>query len=163
MYKQILFYMALAGAVCRITALVLLTALHQIHLPWLVLTLSVLVAVLGVAVVVKRLVREVSIWQLAGYHILADVVTILNFILLSFSPIDVSMIETAITGSVLSVLASVTVLVLAFRRKRYITVRQRRLLALETRRESEPGESAQPEAEPAATAQANASEMENIR
>lgn len=147
MYKQILFYMVLAGAVCRITALVLLTALHQIHLPWLVVLLSLVVAVLGVAVVVKRLVRDVSIWQLAGYHILADAVTILNFIILSFSPLDVSMIETAITGSVLSVVASLTVLALAFRRKRYITIRQRRLQALESRREQE---EAEPQEEPAA-------------
>ena len=41
-----------------------------------------------------------------------------------FYMVDISMIETLITGSVLSVLASVSVLFLAFRKKRYITVRR---------------------------------------
>lgn len=47
--------------------------------------------------------------------------------------VDISLIETLITGSVLSILASVIVLFLTFRKKRYVTIRQQKQLALEQR------------------------------
>lgn len=46
----------------------------------------------------------------------ADVVSLVSIVVLHFYMVDISMIETLITGSVLSVLASVSVLFLAFRK-----------------------------------------------
>ncbi|WP_418434584.1 hypothetical protein, partial [Anaerotignum lactatifermentans] len=62
--------------------------------------------------------------EIVSYHLTADVVSLVSIVVLHFYMVDVSMIETLITGSVLSVLASVSVLFLAFRKKRYITVRR---------------------------------------
>ena len=51
---------------------------------------------------------------------------VISFVAMRLSLVDVSLIETLITGSVLSVLLSVTVLYMTFRRKRYITIQKRR-------------------------------------
>ena len=76
MYKNILFYTMLIGAVTRLISAGMLAMMGKINLP-------------------------------------------VELVILS-------LIETLITGSVLSVLVSAALLFLTFRRKRYITIRQRR-------------------------------------
>ena len=86
--------------------------------------LSVAVALLGLGLVAKRCLGNLRLREIVSYHLTADVVSLVSIVVLHFYMVDVSMIETLITGSVLSVLASVSVLFLAFRKKRYITVRR---------------------------------------
>lgn len=125
MYKQILFYLMLIDAVSRTTAITLLAVLDRINLPVSVVLLSAFLALLGIILVIRRLVKGLKLLDLTIYHITAIFVTILSFFLLRFYPSDISMIETLITGSVLSLLLSVTFLILAMRKKRYITIQRR--------------------------------------
>ena len=126
MYKKILFYMMLAGCVTRVTAFVVLSLLGRIHLPLFVVVLSLLIAVYGIVLVVKQFVSKLTLGQLVSYQLAADVGAVISFVAMRLSLVDVSLIETLITGSVLSVLLSVTVLYMTFRRKRYITIQKRR-------------------------------------
>lgn len=126
MYKEILFYLMLIGSVSRATAIFMLAHFNKINLPVVTVVLSALIAFFGVCLVVKRIIRDIHMWELATYHILADVSVIFNFIVLRFTPMDISMIETVITGSVLSLVVSLTVLSLALRKKHYITLRKLR-------------------------------------
>ena len=121
MYTTILFYMMLAGAVTRLVSAGMLAMMGRINLPAGLVVLSVAVALLGLGLVAKRCLGNLRLREIVSYHLTADVVSI---VVLHFYMVDVSMIETLITGSVLSVLASVSVLFLAFRKKRYITVRR---------------------------------------
>lgn len=126
MYKKILFYLMLAGCVTRLTAFGILSLLGKVHLPQLVVVLSLLVALYGVALVIKQFVSKLTLWQLVSYQLAADVGAVISFVALRFSMVDISLIETLITGSVLSVIVSVTVLYMTFRKKRYITIQKRR-------------------------------------
>lgn len=126
MYKKILFYMMLAGCVTRVTAFVVLSLLGRVHLPLFVVVLSLLIAVYGIVLVVKQFVSKLTLGQLMSYQLAADVGAVISFVAMRLSLVDVSLIETLITGSVLSVLLSVTVLYMTFRRKRYITIQKRR-------------------------------------
>lgn len=126
MYKKILFYMMLAGCVTRVTAFVVLSLLGRVHLPLFVVVLSLLIAVYGIVLVVKQFVSQLTLGQLVSYQLAADVGAVISFVAMRLSLVDVSLIETLITGSVLSVLLSVTVLYMTFRRKRYITIQKRR-------------------------------------
>ena len=126
MYKKILFYMMLAGCVTRVTAFVVLSLLGRVHLPLFVVVLSLLIAVYGIVLVVKQFVSKLTLGQLVSYQLVADVGAVISFVAMRLSLVDVSLIETLITGSVLSVLLSVTVLYMTFRRKRYITIQKRR-------------------------------------
>ena len=96
----------------------------RINLPAGLVVLSVAVALLGLGLVAKRCLGNLRLREIVSYHLTADVVSLVSIVVLHFYMVDVSMIETLITGSVLSVLASVSVLFLAFRKKRYITVRR---------------------------------------
>ena len=126
MYYMILFYMMLAGCVTRVTAFVVLSLLGRVHLPLFVVVLSLLIAVYGIGLVVKQFVSKLTLGQLVSYQLAADVGAVISFVAMRLSLVDVSLIETLITGSVLSVLLSVTVLYMTFRRKRYITIQKRR-------------------------------------
>ena len=126
MYKKILFYMMLAGCVTRVTAFVVLSLLGRVHLPLFVVVLSLLIAVYGIGLVVKQFVSKLTLGQLVSYQLAADVGAVISFVAMRLSLVDVSLIEMLITGSVLSVLLSVTVLYMTFRRKRYITIQKRR-------------------------------------
>lgn len=76
--------------------------------------------------VVKRQVFSIKLSEVVAYHVAADLSAIISMVVLHFYVVDISLIETLITGSVLSVLVSAALLFLTFRRKRYITIRQRR-------------------------------------
>lgn len=118
--------MMLAGCVTRVTAFVVLFLLGRVHLPLFVVVLSLLIAVYGIGLVVKQFVSKLTLGQLVSYQLAADVGAVISFVAMRLSLVDVSLIETLITGSVLSVLLSVTVLYMTFRRKRYITIQKRR-------------------------------------
>ena len=118
--------MMLAGCVTRVTAFVVLSLLGRVHLPLFVVVLSLLIAVYGIVLVVKQFVSKLTLGQLVSYQLVADVGAVISFVAMRLSLVDVSLIETLITGSVLSVLLSVTVLYMTFRRKRYITIQKRR-------------------------------------
>ena len=124
MYTTILFYMMLAGAVTRLVSAGMLAMMGRINLSAGLVVLSVAVALLGLGLVAKRCLGNLRLREIVSYHLTADVVSLVSIVVLHFYMVDVSMIETLITGSVLSVLASVSVLFLAFRKKRYITVRR---------------------------------------
>lgn len=124
MYATILFYMMLAGAVTRLVSAGMLAMMGRINLPAGLVILSVAVALLGLGLVAKRCLSNLRLREVVSYHLAADLVSVVSIIVLHFYMVDVSMIETLITGSVLSVLASVSVLFLTFRKKRYITVRR---------------------------------------
>lgn len=126
MYKKILFYLMLAGSMTRLTASALLAMMGKINLPVLLVVLSLLVAGLGIFTVAKAFWGKITLTNLVVYHLVAGAATVLSFILLHFYMVDISLIETLITGSVLSLLFSATVLLLTFRKKRYITVRQKK-------------------------------------
>lgn len=126
MYKKILFYLMLAGSMTRLTASALLAMLGKINLPVLLVVLSLLVAGLGIFTVVKAFWGKITLTNLVVYHLVAGAATALSFILLHFYMVDISLIETLITGSVLSLLLSATVLLLTFRKRRYVTVRQKK-------------------------------------
>lgn len=126
LYKKILFYLMLAGSMTRLTASALLALLGKINLPVLLVVLSLLVAGLGIFTVVKAFWGKITLTNLVVYHLVAGAATVLSFILLHFYMVDISLIETLITGSVLSLLLSATVLLLTFRKRRYVTVRQKK-------------------------------------
>lgn len=126
LYKKILFYLMLAGSMTRLTASALLAMLGKINLPVLLVLLSLLVAGLGIFTVVKAFWGKITLTNLVVYHLVAGAATVLSFILLHFYMVDISLIETLITGSVLSLLLSATVLLLTFRKRRYVTVRQKK-------------------------------------
>ena len=126
LYKKILFYLMLAGSMTRLTASALLAMMGKINLPVLLVVLSLLVAGLGIFTVAKAFWGKITLTNLVVYHLVAGAATVLSFILLHFYMVDISLIETLITGSVLSLLFSATVLLLTFRKKRYITVRQKK-------------------------------------
>lgn len=126
LYKKILFYLMLAGSMTRLTASALLAMLGKINLPVLLVVLSLLVAGLGIFTVVKAFWGKITLTNLVVYHLVAGAATALSFILLHFYMVDISLIETLITGSVLSLLLSATVLLLTFRKRRYVTVRQKK-------------------------------------
>lgn len=81
----------------------------------------------------KSFWSQIRLPELVTYHVAADLGAAISFIVLHFYMVDISLIETLITGSVLSILASVIVLFLTFRKKRYVTIRQQKQLALEQR------------------------------
>lgn len=126
MYKKILFYLMLAGSMTRLTASALLAMLGKINLPVLLVVLSLLVAGLGIFTVAKAFWGKITLTNLVVYHLVAGAATVLSFILLHFYMVDISLIETLITGSILSLLLSATVLLLTFRKRRYVTVRQKK-------------------------------------
>ena len=119
MYTTILFYMMLAGAVTRLVSAGMLAMMGRINLPAGLVLLSLAVALLGLGLVAKRCLGNLRLREIVSYHLTADVVSLVSIVVLHFYMVDISMIETLITGSVLSVLASVSVLFLAFRKKRY--------------------------------------------
>ena len=131
MYKKILFYMMLAGSSTRLVSAALLSMMNRINLPVMLVALSLLIAGMGIALVIKSFRKKITLSELVAYHLTADSGAILSFIVLHFYMVDISLIETLITGSVLSVLARVIVLFLAFRKKRYITVRQKKESAMQ--------------------------------
>ena len=112
LYKNILFYTMLIGAVTRLISAGMLAMMGKINLPVELVILSLAIAFFGFVVV--------------AYHVAADLAAIISMVVLHFYVVDISLIETLITGSVLSVLVSAALLFLTFRRKRYITIRQRR-------------------------------------
>lgn len=125
--------MMLAGSVTRVVSSMLLAFLGKIHLPALLVILSLAIAAIGIALVVKSFWSQIRLPELVTYHVAAT--SEQPFPSLCFISIwlDISLIETLITGSVLSILASVIVLFLTFRKKRYVTIRQQKQLALEQR------------------------------
>lgn len=131
MYKKILFYMMLAGSATRLVSAALLAMMDKINLPVLLVALSLFIAILGIALVIKSFRKKISLPELFLYHFIADIGAVFSFIVLHFNMVDISLIETLITGSVLSVLASATVLYLTFRKKRYITIRQQKEIAVQ--------------------------------
>lgn len=133
MHKKILYYMMLAGSVTRVVSSMLLAFLGKIHLPALLVILSLAIAAIGIALVAKSFWSQIRLPELVTYHVAADLGAAISFIVLHFYMVDISLIETLITGSVLSILASVIVLFLTFRKKRYVTIRQQKQLALEQR------------------------------
>lgn len=126
MYKKILFYMMLAGSATRLVSAALLSMMNRINLPVILVALSLLIAGMGIALVIKSFRKKITLSELVAYHLTADAGAVFSFIVLHFYMVDILLIETLITGSVLSVLASGIVLFLAFRKKRYITVRQKK-------------------------------------
>lgn len=125
MYKNILFYLMLMDTVSRATAITLLAVMNKINLPVSVVLLSAFVALLGVVLIIKQIVKGTRLRDLAVYHISGSVTILISFVILHFFPSDISMVETLITGSVLSIILSVTFLVLAFRKRRYVTIQRR--------------------------------------
>ena len=103
----------LAGSMTRLTASALLAMLGKINLPVLLVVLSLLVAGLGIFTVAKAFWGKITLTNLVVYHLVAGAATVLSFILLHFYMVDISLIETLITGSVLSLLLSATVLLLS--------------------------------------------------
>ena len=122
--------MMLAGSVTRVVSSMLLAFLGKIHLPALLVILSLAIAAIGIALVAKSFWNQIRLPELVTYHVAADLGAAISFIVLHFYMVDISLIETLITGSVLS---SVIVLFLTFRKKRYVTIRQQKQLALEQR------------------------------
>ena len=112
LYKNILFYTMLIGAVTRLISAGMLAMMGKINLPVELVILSLAIAFFGFVLVVKRQVFSIKLSEVVAYQ--------------HFYVVDISLIETLITGSVLSVLVSAALLFLTFRRKRYITIRQRR-------------------------------------
>ena len=119
LYKNILFYTMLIGAVTRLISAGMLAMMGKMNLP-------VAIAFFGFVLVVKRQVFSIKLSEVVAYHVAADLAAIISMVVLHFYVVDISLIETLITGSVLSVLVSAALLFLTFRRKRYITIRQRR-------------------------------------
>lgn len=130
MYKKLLYYMMIAGCGTRLISTIVLSILNAIHLPVFVVMLSLCIVGLGIFMIVKGIVGKIKLFNLVAYHVTADLGTVLSFIILHFYAVDISMIETLITGSVLSILLSVTALFLTFRKKRYVTIRRREQLQL---------------------------------
>ena len=98
----------------------------KINLPVELVILSLAIAFFGFVLVVKRQVFSIKLSEVVAYHVAADLSAMASMVALHFYAVDISLIETLITGSVLSVLVSAALLFLTFRRKRYITIRQRR-------------------------------------
>ena len=126
LYKNILFYTMLIGGVTRLISAGMLAMMGKINLPVELVILSLAIAFFGFVLVVKRQVFSIKLSEVVAYHVAADLAAIISMVVLHFYVVDISLIETLITGSVLSVLVSAALLFLTFRRKRYITIRQRR-------------------------------------
>ena len=126
LYKNILFYTMLIGAVTRLISAGMLAMMGKINLPVELVVLSLAIAFFGFVLVVKRQVFSIKLSEVVAYHVAADLSAMASMVALHFYAVDISLIETLITGSVLSVLVSAALLFLTFRRKRYITIRQRR-------------------------------------
>lgn len=112
-------YTALRGS-----AIVVLTAMGENHLPISVTLLSTGLVLLGGGLVAKRITKGLRLKELTFYHLLTVALILLSFVILRFYPADVSAIETLITGTLLDVLMSVTFVVLAYRKKRYVTIQK---------------------------------------
>ena len=123
LYKNILFYTMLIGAVTRLVSAGMLAMMGKINLPVELVILSLAIAFFGFVLVVKRQVFSIKLSEVVAYHVAADLSAIISMVVLHFYVVDISLIETLITGSVLSVLVSAALLFLTFRK---ITIRQRR-------------------------------------
>lgn len=126
MYKKILFYTMLAGAVTRLVSAAMLAMMGKINLPVGLVILSIAVAFFGFILTGKKMVSSIKLSEVVAYHLAADLSAMVSMVALHFYAVDISLIETLITGSVLTVLFSVALLFLTFRKKRYITIRQKR-------------------------------------
>lgn len=126
LYKKILFYTMLAGAVTRLVSAAMLAMMGKINLPVGLVILSIAVAFFGFILTGKKMVSSIKLSEVVAYHLAADLSAMVSMVALHFYAVDISLIETLITGSVLTVLFSVALLFLTFRKKRYITIRQKR-------------------------------------
>ena len=126
MYKNILFYTMLIGAVTRLVSAAMLAMMGKINLPVGLVILSIAVAFFGFILTGKKMVSSIKLSEVVAYHLAADLSAMVSMVALHFYAVDISLIETLITGSVLTVLFSVALLFLTFRKKRYITIRQKR-------------------------------------
>lgn len=126
LYKKILFYTMLAGAVTRLLSAAMLAMMGKINLPVGLVILSIAVAFFGFILTGKKMVSSIKLSEVVAYHLAADLSAMVSMVALHFYAVDISLIETLITGSVLTVLFSVALLFLTFRKKQYITIRQKR-------------------------------------
>lgn len=146
MYKKILFFLMLADCACRGSSIIVLSLLGELHLPVFLIVISALVALLGIGLIVKFVRHGLRLSQLALFHLCGIGATVFSLVALWFWPTDVSIIETLITGSMLTVLLNGTFLALAYHKKHYITIKQREQKQLPPPKAEEP---APPKAPPA--------------
>ena len=94
----------------------MLAMMGKINLPVELVILSLAIAFFGFVLVIKRQVFSIKLSEVVAYHVAADLSAIISMVVLHFYVVDISLIETLITGSVLSVLVSAALLFLTFRR-----------------------------------------------
>ena len=126
LYKNLLLYAMLAGASIRVLSAAVLAAMGQLNLPSSLVILSLIIAFLGFVLGIKRVVSGVRLVELVLYQAVADIGAVVSMIALHFYMVDIPLVETLVTGSVLSILASIVLLALALRTRRYITIHQQK-------------------------------------
>ena len=107
MYKNLLLYAMLAGASIRVLSAAVLAAMGQLNLPSSLVILSLIIAFLGFVLGIKRVVSGVRLVELVLYQAVADIGAVVSMIALHFYMVDIPLVETLVTGSVLSILASI--------------------------------------------------------
>ncbi len=122
MYKKILFYLMLVSTLLRITSILLFNLSGVSHLPMSVTLLSGALAVVGCVLVIRTVKHGLRLKELTIFHCSEIALTCASFAILHFSPLDISIFETLITGNILTIVLDATFLLLAYRKKRYITI-----------------------------------------
>lgn len=74
----------LAGSVTRVVSSMLLAFLGKIHLPALLVILSLAIAAIGIALVAKSFWSQIRLPELVTYHVAADLGAAISFIVLHF-------------------------------------------------------------------------------
>jgi len=125
LYKKILLFLMLVDCACRGCAIIVLPMLGELHLPVFLIALSALITVLGIGLIVKFVRSGLRLAHLALFHLCSIGSAAASLVSLWFWPINVPIIETLITGSLLTILVNGTFLALAYHKKHYLTVQQR--------------------------------------
>ncbi len=124
MLKKIMLYLLMLQTAGRFLALTFVFSTEIEHLPVSVYISAGAVILFGIALICKNIISSVSTKDLIAYYSAMSVSVVLNlFFMKLFSRAELRLLDFTIIGTVLDIVVSLTLIVLAVRETKYVYIR----------------------------------------
>ncbi len=121
--KKFLFYYMVVRTLLRVIGLVSAWGLGELDIPLYTIIASSIVILAGLALVVARVMKKLSMRMLTAFYIIELAAVAFNLIYIGlFGVATVEVMETMFLGSVFDMVMSAIFIVLSLKRKTYIKV-----------------------------------------
>lgn len=123
MLKRVMFFLMAAYSLLRLLALAYTVAVQVERLPVLAYILSGATVVIGLFLVCKRILVGIRMRQVELYYFVTALTSAFNLIYVRFtSRIDATLVDFLVIGTVLDIVVSVTLLVMAEKERHYVRI-----------------------------------------